>query len=379
MCLRRRSFMLRAVRSACVPFLLMAVASAAVATSARADDEKPATSLDQLLRDQENRDFERRYAAACADFDEQDLAVIVAISHAGGPIHVREFGALKDDGIPAEETQVDVNSITKSFTGVVVSKAVEDGKLRLDETLGEIFEDVPDDKAGITVHQLLTHAAGFPEAVGSDEEELARSEFLDRAFRAPLVHPPGEKYRYSNVGFSILAAIVGMRSGKDYETYLQEDVLAGLGFENIGYGSVYDESRSLRTTRGRSIKEASWGGHDASWHLIGNGGWLCTAPEFIRFRQAVTSGKILSPAALERLHTPHIKEDALGVSHYGYGLVVQESRRYGLDYWHDGGNGVYSAQWSDFHDRGDVIFTAGPDQNAMKAMGVLSRHLYREP
>jgi CubicO group peptidase (beta-lactamase class C family) len=330
-----------------------------------------------------------RLEAAFAELEQSGVSAIVAVSDDGGPIVVREFGALKDDGIPAGSTQVDIGSITKTVTGVMVLKLIEQGKVRLDETLAEIFPNVPADKAAITVHHLLTHSAGFVDAVGDDAERLNREDFLHRAFGSPLVSPPGERYHYSNVGFAILAAIVEDRSGKSYDAYLQEDVLRGTGLENIGYMSVYDDERSLRarassapefpSSKGQTIMEANWGGHEPLWNLIGNGGLVSTAEEFIRFRQLVTAARIVPAELVELSQVKHIPEDEAGTSYYGYGLVVQDDPEVGRIYWHNGGNGIFSAEWGEFVDHGDVIFTAAADSSAgdaFSAMAIMQAHLY---
>jgi CubicO group peptidase (beta-lactamase class C family) len=346
-----------------------------------------ALGKDRLVQDVPGTPESDRLEAAFAAVEQSGVSAIVAISHDGGPIVVREFGALKDDDIPARSTQVDIGSITKTVTGVMVLKLVEQGGVRLDETLSEIFPDVPPDKADITVHQLLTHAAGFVDSIGDDAEPLRREDFLRRAFETPLISTPGERYNYSNVGFAILAAIIEERSGKSYDAYLQEEVLGGAGLENTGYQSVYDEERSLRAmsapefpdSEGQPIMEASWGGHEPFWNLIGNGGLVSTAEDFIRFRQLVKAGRIIPADLVELSQEKHISEDELGTSHYGYGLVVQDDPQVGRFYWHDGGNGIFSAQWGDFADKGDIIFTAAPDSeagDAFSAMAVMIEHLY---
>ena len=321
--------------------------------------------------------FEQRLDAAFAELEKQDFSLIVGISRGNEPIIYREFGAAKQDGIPANATQVDLNSITKTVTGVMVLKLVEQGKVRLDETLGEVFPAVPADKKTISIHHLLTHSAGFVESIGPDEEQLSREAFLERVFQSKLQSRPGERYRYSNAGFSILAAIIEKRSGKTYEDYLRQDVVASLGLKSTGYQGVYDESRSLRTLAGKPIMAASWGGHAPYWNLVGNGGIVSTAEEFIRFRQAVTSGQIVGSEWVGKSQQPHIKEDASGKSHYGYGLVVQENPKLGRFYWHDGGNDVFSAMWVDCPERGAILFTAAADAKDHDAIGALRLILKR--
>lgn len=321
-------------------------------------------------------------AAALNELEREKLPVIAAYSRDGAPTVVREFGELRDDGLTAEETLLDIGSITKTVTAVAISKLVDQGKVRLDETLADIFPDVPGDKSKITVEQLLTHSGGLTEAVGDDSEQLDRDDFLARAFASELVVAPGERYAYSNVGYSILAAVIEIRSGRSYEEYLGDDVLSPAGLSGIGYSSSYDDERSLRSSGG-SIVDVSWGGHDASWHLIGNGGLVTTAETFVGFLRALTDGRILSPSSLERLTEPHIAEDDAGSSYYGYGLVVQDIPQAGRFLWHDGGNDAFSAEWFIHVDSEDVFFIAGLDSvpgdgTASAAMSVVREHLYRK-
>ena len=323
--------------------------------------------------------FDERLDAAFAELRQKKISSIAAIAHRNQPIVVREFAAADQDGIPPGTTQVDINSITKTVTGAMTLKLVEQGQLRLNERLAEIFSDVPADKANITVRHLLTHAAGFVESVGTDEERLNKRDFLRRAFQSPLRSTPGVRYHYSNVGFSVLAAIIEERSGKSYDDYLRQDVIAHLGLGNTGYMSVYDDARSLRSHRGETVMTASWGGHKPFWNLIGNGGLISTAKDFIRFRQAFVAGEIVAPELVRDAQRKHIAENPEGTSHYGYGLVVLDHEELGRIYWHDGGNDIFSAIWFDLVDQGDIIFTAAADSragDATEVLRVLVKHLY---
>ena len=320
--------------------------------------------------------FNQRLDAALAEIEAQNLNVIIAISHHGEPIQFKEFGAPAADIIPPEQTLVDINSITKTVTGVMAAKLVQQGKVRFDETLGDIFDNVPVGKSNITLHQLLTHSAGFSESIGPDPEQLSKDEFLIRVFESSLEFTPGETYQYSNTGFGIVAAIIEARSGKSYEAYLREDVIAGLGLENTGYESIYGSDRSLKTRQGKTISQASWGNDKPYWNLIGNGGLVSTVEDMIQFRQAVVAGQVISPDMLAMVQTPHIREFEDDESFYGYGLVVEELDGIGQVYWHDGGNEVFSAQWIDYVEQGDLIFTAGTDEDAVKAIASLENHLY---
>jgi len=210
----------------------------------------------------------------------------------------------------------------------------------------------------ITVQQLLTHTAGFPDAIGDDFEPLERDAFLARAFSAQLISTPGESYAYSNVGFSIIAAIIEVATGETYEDHLVEALLTPAGITDTGYAHVYDSTRAAHDARGRTLAEASWGGPTPYWHLIGNGGIVSTARNMVAWRIAYDAGDIISPAAVALSHTAFVREGPDAPSFYGYGLVVEDHPNFGRIYWHNGGNPHFSAHWREYADHGFVVFAA---------------------
>jgi CubicO group peptidase (beta-lactamase class C family) len=130
----------------------------------------------------------------------------------------------REQSLPnTHQTAFDIGSITKQLTGAASMRLHEQGRLDLQASLAELFEDVPEDKAGITVHQLLTHTAGFAGALGDDYEPIEQDAYLLRAWDTPLSVVPGTLHWYSNVGYSILGAIIERVTGEAYEAYLQDD------------------------------------------------------------------------------------------------------------------------------------------------------------
>ncbi len=96
----------------------------------------------------------------------------------------------------------------------------------------------------------------------------------------------------------------------------------------------------------------------------------------VRFRQAVVAGEVISKDQLAIVQTPHIREYENGDSFYGYGLVIENLDGIGQVYWHDGGNQVFSAQWIDYVEQRDLIFTAGTGEDAFEAIVSLETYLY---
>ncbi|MGF1621028.1 MAG: serine hydrolase domain-containing protein [Rhodomicrobiaceae bacterium] len=299
-----------------------------------------------------------------------------------GSIVVREFGKLREDGVAPEDTIVDLGSITKMVTAVAILKLVEQDKLRLNETLESVWPDVPEDKEDITVHELLTHTSGLTNEVGHDTERVSRETFVDRVFETEYDEDDAGKYKYSNAGYGLLAAIIERRSGKSFDAFLQEDLLKPAGLDPIGYELAYSDDRSLQTARAwrtsfqrQSIQGASWGGGAPGWNLIGNGGLVATPVSFLRFWSAVRQGRVISQPLLDKALTPHVDGRGDEKSFYGYGLMMQDAPPHGRIYWHDGENDHFSSEWRELGASGLIAFTAGRDKDAFEAMRIILSEL----
>lgn len=244
-------------------------------------------------------------------------------------------------------TVFSIGSVTKQFTAAAILKLVEAGKLSTDDALRKFFPTVPADKADITIHQMLTHTAGFPGALGDDYENLDAGQFAKLAFDTPLNAKPGEVYDYSNVGYSLLGIIVEQVSGMGYEAYLREKLWLPAGMERTGYLAPGFKKEALAVgyrngERWGTALDRPWLPDGPGWHLRANGGVLATVGDMFRWYSALRNGKVLRSDLVAKMWSPMVAEGPAGQSHYGYGWVVQQVEGHRL-VWHNGGNGVYNA------------------------------------
>lgn len=258
-----------------------------------------------------------------------------------------------------------LGSITKPLTATLVMKLVEEGKLSVEDPLDEHLEGLPEDKRGITLAHLLTHSSGLFELSREvpDHEWIARQDFLDTVFEAPLSFAPGERYEYSNTGYSVLAAVIEKVSGESFDQALRSRVLAPGGARHSGYlRSGFERERLAIGYRG----ETRWGTlpddvytpDGVSWVLYGNGGVQSSADQMQALGLALIDGKVLAPASLEAMWTPRIDEsNGARQSFYGYGWVVGElgGRRYAM---HNGGNRVFFCDFAVVPQERLVIYMA---------------------
>ena len=133
-----------------------------------------------------------------------------------------------------------IASMTKSFTAMAILKLRDEGKLALDDPAAKWIPQLAGlqyptrDTRPITVRDLLTHGAGFPEDNPWGDRQLATSEqTLTRWLEAglPFSTPPDTAYEYSNYGFALLGRIVSRVSGVPYREYVEKNILAPLGMK----------------------------------------------------------------------------------------------------------------------------------------------------
>ena len=134
-------------------------------------------------------------------------------------------------------------------SAVIVATLVEGGKLSWETTIGQIFpelsESFPEKFRAITVTQLLSHHAGLPADLNWGE--IARSaaslpeqrlNALKKAASTELASPPGTKFEYSNVGYTLAGAVAERVTGQPWEDLMREIVFKPLRMTSCGFGGV---------------------------------------------------------------------------------------------------------------------------------------------
>jgi len=261
------------------------------------------------------------------------------------------------------DTVFSVGSVTKQFTGAAILKLEMQGKLKVEDPLSKFIPGVPPDKAGITLHHLLTHSSGLESGFGDDFEEVSREELVRRALASELRSPPGALYHYSNAGFSLLAAVVEIVSAGPYEAFLRENLFGPAGMRRTG--SVLPKWSPDELARGY-LRGKDWGTFldrwppsGPYWNQLGNGGILSTLPDMYRWHLALQGDTVLSKEEREKYFAPHVREGEGARSFYGYGWAIFTTTRGTRLIAHNGGNGILTADFLRFVDEGAVIIAFG--------------------
>lgn len=260
----------------------------------------------------------------------------------------------------ALDTVSTVGSVTKQFTAAAVMLLEQQGKLSVTDTLGDWFDEVPGDKAPITIHELLSHQSGLPPAIGSDDDRIGKNAWLQQAFEAELLFAPGEGYEYSNVGFSVAAAIIESASGESYETFLRRHFFEPLGMKDTGYH--LPAAVVGRLAHGQKEDGSDWGSvyerfivdGGPGWNLVGNGGIHSTLDDMLRWHTALQNNQILNEASTAKLYGKYAAEP--GDTWYGYGWVTETTPWGATLVTHNGGNPHFFADFLRFPEDDIAIY-----------------------
>jgi CubicO group peptidase (beta-lactamase class C family) len=181
---------------------------------------------------------------------------VVVIGHNGKIVFHQAYGLRKLagepglDGSPApaepmtEDTIFDMASLTKCLaTATAVMQLYEQGKVRFDDPVQKYlpgFNTANDpQRAKVTVRMLLTHTSGETGDVDLKDpwglDGADKTEGIHRALTTPLQSGPGEGFRYSDINFILLGALIESVTGEAEDVYVQQHVFAPLGMQDTRY------------------------------------------------------------------------------------------------------------------------------------------------
>jgi CubicO group peptidase (beta-lactamase class C family) len=181
---------------------------------------------------------------------------VVLIGHGGQTVFHHAYGSRKLageqglDGSPTpaepmtEDTVFDLASLTKPLaTATAVMQLYEQGKVALDEPVQRYLPDFnpanDEQRQQVTVRMLLTHTSGEPIDVSlADPWGLARpdkAEGIHRALTTPLQSAPGSVFRYADINYILLGAMVEKLTGETEDDYARQNIFAPLGMTETRY------------------------------------------------------------------------------------------------------------------------------------------------
>ncbi len=224
---------------------------------------------------------------------------------------------------PMEADSVfDLASLTKAVaTATSVMLLVERGQVRLSDPVGKHLKELDREATrGVTVEQLLTHAAGFVPDNSIKDYEQGEAEAWRRLLALDPQKKPGEAFQYSDVNFELLGKLVERVDGRPLERFFAEEFAAPLGLNDTMF-------RPTDALRGRAVateqRDGAWlvgEVHDPRAALLGgvagHAGLFSTAGDLTRYAQMMLGGgalddvRVLSPLTVRELIRPRTVAEA---------------------------------------------------------------------
>jgi uncharacterized protein YbbC (DUF1343 family)/CubicO group peptidase (beta-lactamase class C family) len=156
--------------------------------------------------------------------DKKLPGAVVVIGHKGKIVYRKAFGNRSVSPTVEKmtiDTIFDAASLTKPIaTATSVMILVEQGKLRLNDTIGKFIPEIQDENAKkVTVQQLLTHVSGYRPDFDLGEKWTGREGMLQALYKEKLRAAPGTRFVYSDIGFIVLGEIVQRVNGNETEGF----------------------------------------------------------------------------------------------------------------------------------------------------------------
>ncbi len=231
------------------------------------------------------------------------------------------------------ETVFHVASISKSFTAAAVILLEQGGLLKISDPLTKFIPDYPHGEE-ITIHHLLVHTSGIPNinSFPDYDDKSLYTHNLDDIIswfkHKPLEMKPGERYRYSNSNYNLLAKIIEIVAGQSYGEYLQKNIFEPLRMEDTAHD---DDPSALIPCRAHGYMPARAQDLENAPPLVwsiktGNGSIYTTVDDLFKWDRALYGDKLLNQASRQKIFTDY----GHGVG-YGWFIRKDKSHHYAIN------------------------------------------------
>jgi CubicO group peptidase (beta-lactamase class C family) len=261
-------------------------------------------------------------------------------------------------------TQFRIASMTKSFTAMAILVLRDAGKLNLDDPVERYIPEMKNqqltyDAPVITIRNLLTHSAGFPQDDPWGDRRLQEPDeallmFLRQGIS--FSNEAGTQYEYSNLAYAMLGYIIKKISGMSYEQFIANAIWQPLGMKQAAM--EFTKVPAAELAQGYRWIDKNWKEeallHDGTFGAMG--GMIASIESFSQYvalhqaawpaRDEADHGP-LKRSSLREMHQPWCFAGTAGVmtKAYGYGLSWARDAQARVYIGHSGGLPGFGSNW----------------------------------
>ncbi|WP_162932480.1 serine hydrolase domain-containing protein [Solimonas sp. K1W22B-7] len=132
-------------------------------------------------------------------------------------------------------------SASKTVLALSIGRAVTLGHLRVDDPIGKYLPEADAPHGALTVRQLLTQTSGL-RLVLADEIAGLLSDPVQQTLEEPFWYEPGSEYMYAQNTLATLSRIVERATGRDFQEFTQQELMAPMGIQRSSWLWLRDRS-----------------------------------------------------------------------------------------------------------------------------------------
>ncbi|MEM6345647.1 MAG: serine hydrolase domain-containing protein [Bacteroidota bacterium] len=262
---------------------------------------------------------------------DENFGLSVVIAKDGKQLLQKSYGFASREHRVANEidTKFNIASIGKLFTAVAILQLREQGKIDLNNTVGDYLPNFPNQfvRDSTTIQQLLTHTSGLPLWFDEEFDKQPKFEYLRLGDYLPLYEKLSiDKSKigtnsYSNVGFIALGFVIEAVAKTSYRDYLRQHIFEPLGMQETNLWSLTEIIPNVAVGYVRPSSKQDW--WKTNYHLNKGsspaGGAYSSPRDLATFYDGLLSNKIISKESWDLMISPQTQTP---YGEYGYGIGI---------------------------------------------------------
>ncbi len=271
-------------------------------------------------------------------------------------------------------------SVSKQFTAFSIVLLAKQGKLKLDDDIHKYLTWFPDLKEKITIRHLLNHTSGIRDQwqllaiSGTRLDDVITQDHIIKILskQRALNFKPGEKYSYSNSGFTLLAEIVKSVSGQSLGKFTDSAIFKPLGMNNTHFHDDYTEIVLNRSYSYNRVDSTHFSNSILSYSNAGATSLFTNINDMSKWVMNFYNHTVGDQSDIERLTTKGKLNDGKELT-YALGIAVGKFNGW-KEYSHGGADAGYRTYLSVLPDikMGFIVFSNLGDFNPGGKMSAIA-------